>query len=194
VENRSSHTVTLTSATHKPIRPPGILTLVATQLRLEPRPHGMGLGGNITYFRRWSAARTQPVTIPAGRRAIVQSNFRMGRCNALAGGHWLIVPGEVVLKYRAGGTTGSQTAVVPESRVVLTQGAAQHSCGPRIKGGSSNVVATNISCRVARKTAAACQQVGTCTSDRRLWDCMGGGCWLERNPTRWFVVHLLRGP
>jgi hypothetical protein len=195
LRNRSKNAVTLIGATGEPELPLRVIAHIATQVRLEPRPRSMT--GEVTLMRRWSAARARPVTIPAGRSAIVQSNFRMAHCEDLSGGRTVVLPGEVFLRYLAGGATDRQTAVVPESRIVLMQGAAEHSCGPRIAGGSSNVVAANVSCRIARKAAVACRRLwdgGTCESDGKWWDCVAGeSCWVPRQKSHWFEVSSRPG-
>jgi len=204
-QNRSKNTVILTTARPKLDRAPRVLTLVATQLRLEPRPHGMSSDGGWIYGWRWSADRARPLRVPAGRTAIVQWNFRMARCKELAGGRTRVVPGELFLTYRRGDRVGSRTIPELDSRIFLTQGPTKQSCA-RVLGGSSRVVSGSMTCGVARKAAVACHRVssdgGTCTSNGEVWDCVAGGpdprwqfgesCWRPRNKAQWFAVNWTR--
>jgi hypothetical protein len=203
VQNIAKHAVTLTGASSRPKAAPQVITLVATQLSLAPPPLPPGDDRLVIILRHWSDARTRPVTIPAGRSAIVQRNFRMARCNDLAGGRTLVVPGELHLAYRTDGEIGTQTVAEQGSRIILTEGPTKLTC-TRVLGGSSSIVAASTHCQVARKAAVACHPLshgswGMCTSNGTLWECartaghagwaLTETCYLPHDKSHWFRVR-----
>lgn len=196
LRNRSRSPVTLTDATGEPEGALRIIRRVAAQFRLEPRPQSMG----IIVMRPWSAARARPVTIPAGRSAIVQSNFRITRCKGLPRGRTFVVPNSLRITYRTGGKTRSQAVTASfAGRIILMHRPEKQACAP-VSNGSSSIVVASLDCPAARKAAVACHRgayTGTCKEDGHLWDCLRGDggnrpwpvgeiCWLDRNEARWF--------
>ena len=204
LRNDSTETVTLTGATGRHDPAPRIIGRVATQLSLAPpKSRDSRITGII--LRHWSAAPARPVAIPPGRSAVVQSNFRMPRCNDLADGRTLVVPGELLLSYRVGDAVGRER--VPEVPIILTRGPTKQPC-TRVAGGSSSILASNIRCRVARRASVACHPMahgswGTCMSNGKLWDCGRTGerpgwavtetCWLPHDKSHWFRVSWKHG-
>jgi hypothetical protein len=204
IENRSKAPVTLTAA-HGPNPAPRFIDLVAIQLRLSPpRPHqrqaNWGWDGDLDY-RAWSAAATRPVTIPPGRIATVQSNFLMRHCHELARGRSIVVPGWLVLSYRASGHLQRKKVPLAAERIVLGPGPTRSACEP--VSGSSTLVAADTGCEAARRAALACHPMshnswGDCTVAGVYWDCgstAGAGspyletCYLPRKKSRWFRVR-----
>ena len=124
IQNRSHASVTLVAA--KGANPsPQIIDLVAIQLRLSPplKPPptvpNFGYSGMDLVYRHWSAAATRAVTLPPGRIATVQSNYLMHDCAALASGRKIVVPGSLVLHYRASGRIHQKMIPLPSQRFVL---------------------------------------------------------------------------
>lgn len=204
IKNRSKSTVTLTGA--RGANPaPTIIYRVAIQLRLlppTPKVSPQVLSPPFVSPRRpWSAAPAVPVVIPPGRIAAVQSDFRMRNCNQLASGETVVVPGALVLDYRASGHADRQQVALRGERIVLTRGPTRRRCDPVL--GSSSIVAADTGCNAARQAALACHPMshaswGDCTVGGLLWDCgstAGAGypyleaCWLPAKKSHWFRVR-----
>jgi hypothetical protein len=206
IQNRSHTPVTLVSA-HGANPSRQIVDLVAVQFRLSPplkRPStipNFGGGGMDLVYRHWSAARTKSLTLPPGRIATVQSNYLMRHCADLASGRKIVVPGSLLLHYRASGRTGKKTIPLPSLRFVLHAGPTKRQCTPT--SGSTSFVAADTQCTAARQAAVACHPMshtswGVCTVAGVLWDCgstAGPGspyletCYLPHKKSHWFRVR-----
>jgi hypothetical protein len=207
IQNRSHAPVTLIGASGaKPS--PRIIDLVAIQLRLSPpqrRPsaianYGGSVGMDLVY-KHWSAAPTRAVTLPPGRIATVQSNYLMHDCATLASGRKVVVPGSLVLHYRASGRAHQKMIPLPSQRFVLVAGPTKQRCTP--VSGSASFVAADTGCEAARHAAVACHPMshnswGDCTVASVLWDCgrtAGPGspyletCWQPTKKSHWFRVR-----
>lgn len=206
IQNRSHAPVTLVSA--KGANPsPQIVDLVAIQLRLSPplKPPptvpNYGYSGMDLVYKHWSAAPTRAVTLPPGRIATVQSNYLMRNCAALASGRKIVVPGSLVLHYRALGLMHEKMIPLPSQRFVLVAGPTKRRCAP--VGGSVSVVTADTGCSAARQAAPSCHPMshtswGVCTVAGVLWDCgstAGPGspyletCWQPHKKSHWFRVR-----
>jgi hypothetical protein len=212
VKNTTKRPVRLAAAIG-PNPAPRIVDRVATQLRLSPpekrRSSVANLGGTIgmdLVYRRWSAAPTRPVTVPAHRIATIQVDFLMHHCDALAHGRTITLPGSLVLRYRAAGRVGRQKLALPENRFVVAAAPQKRVCVP--VGGSGSLVASDVGCTFARRAATACRAMHNegwlgCTVAGRYWDCgrfAGPGsplletCYLPHEKSHWFsVVWIGRG-
>jgi hypothetical protein len=205
IQNRSHAPVTLVSA-FGANPSPQIIDLVAIQFRLSPPLKRAGtisnLGGGMDLvFGRWSAARGKPLALPPGRIATVQSNYLMRHCSDLASGRKIVVPGSLVLHYRASGRAHQKMIPLPSLRFVLHPRPTKRRCTP--VSGSASFVAADTRCRASRQAAAACHPMshnswGVCTVAGVMWDCgstAGPGspyletCYLPRKKSHWFRVH-----
>lgn len=206
IQNRSHAPVTLVGA-NGANPSPRIIDLVAVQLRLSPpqrRPStipNLGGGGMDLVYRHWSAAPTRTVVLPPGRIATVQSNYLMRHCSGLASGRKVVVPGSLVLHYRASGRVHQKLIPLPSQRFVLVAGPTKRQCMPVT--GSASVVTADTGCSAARQAAPACHPMshtswGDCTVASVLWDCgstAGPGspyletCWQPRKKSHWFRVR-----
>lgn len=151
---------------------------VATQLRLSPpQPppskvtNGFGPPIDLVY-RHWSAAPTQPVTIPPGRVVTVQSNFLMSHCASLSPGRKILIPATFALGYRKSGHRGVQELRVPSMRLVITPGVVPHSCDP--VSGTAVLTAVGLGCADARTAVQACNPLPRAHKTHSLWN--GGLC------------------
>ena len=207
IQNRSHAAVTLVGA--KGANPsPQIVDLVAIQFRLSSplkRPSspnlGSGFGGLDLVYKHWSAAPTRALTLPPGRVATVQSNYLMRNCAGLASGRKIVVPGSLVLHYRAAGRMHQKLIPLPSQRFVLVAGPTKRRCTP--VAGSMSVVTADTGCSAARQAAPACHPMshtswGDCTIATVLWDCgstAGPGspyletCWQPHKKSHWFRVR-----
>lgn len=205
IRNRSHAPVTLTQA--RGANPaPTIVDLVAVQFRLSPpQKQSRGTinwgGGLDLNYRGWSAAPTKPLTIPPGRIATVQSNYVFSDCKTIVAGQTVVVPGSLVLGYRASGHFHQKEIPLAGQRLVLVAGPTRRICDA--VHGSAKLVAADTGCAAARKAAAACYPMshnswGDCTGAGSDWDCgstAGPGspyletCWLPRKKSHWFRVR-----
>ncbi|HEU5477316.1 MAG TPA: hypothetical protein VFU64_05740 [Gaiellaceae bacterium] len=205
IRNRSHAPVTLTQA--RGANPaPTIVDLVAVQFRLSPpqqQTQGtIGWGGGLDLnYRRWSAAPTKPLTVPPGRIATVQSNYVFSNCRTIAPGRTVVVPGSLVLGYRASGHLHEKEIPLAGQRLVLVRGPTRHACDA--VPGSVTLVAADTGCDAAREAALACHPMshdswGDCTVAGVNWDCgstAGAGspyletCWLPTQKSHWFRVR-----
>jgi len=96
----------------------GVIDRVAVQVRLAPPPPTGDIA--VMGLRAWSGQNPKPVAIPPGRSAWVQSNFLMRNCDLLS--RPSSVDGAITLRYRAGGSLGSQVVSVPAAQILLTRG------------------------------------------------------------------------
>jgi hypothetical protein len=210
IQNRSDGPVTLTHA--RGANPaPTIVDLVAIQFRLSPRqqrPRGsLSWGGGLDLvYHGWSSAPTKPLTIPPGRIATVQSNFVFSNCKSLVPGHSVVVPGSLVLGYRASGRPHEKEIPLAGQRIVLVSAPTRRPCEP--VAGSATLVAADTGCAAARKAALACHPMshdswGDCTVAGTAWDCgrtAGVGypyletCWQPTKKSHWFRVRWNRPP
>jgi hypothetical protein len=212
IQNRSHAPVTLVGADGANPSPQ-IIDLVAIQLRLSPRQkrpsaianYGGSVGMDLVYHH-WSAAPTRAVTLPPGRIATVQSNYLMRRCADLASGRKIVVPGSLVLHYRASGRIHRKVIPLPSQRFVVVAGPTKRRCTP--VAGSVSVVTADTGCSAGRQAAVACHPMshtswGDCTVATVLWDCgstAGPGspyletCWQPRKKSHWFRVRWNRRP
>lgn len=208
IQNRSHAPVTLVGA--KGANPsPQLVDLVAIQLRLSPpqrRPStvpnlGSGYSGMDLVYKHWSAAPTRPLTLPPGRIATVQSNYLMHDCAALASGRKVVVPGSLVLRYRAAGRIHEKTVPLPSQRFVVVAGPTKRRCTP--VAGSASFVTADTGCSAARRAAPACHPMshnswGVCTVASVVWDCgstAGPGapyletCYQPHRKSHWFRIR-----
>ena len=206
IQNRSHAAVTLVGA-NGANPSPEIIDLVAIQLRLSPplrRPstitNGGGDGMDLVYGH-WSAAPTGAVTLPPGRIVTVQSNYLMRDCAALASGRKIVIPGSLVLHYRASGRMHQKMIPLPSQRLVVVAAPTRQQCTP--VSGSTSFVAADTGCNAARQAAVACHPMshnswGDCTVAGVLWDCgntAGPGspyletCWQPSKKSHWFRVR-----
>jgi hypothetical protein len=197
LRNQLNEAVTLTAA-DGPDPAPSIIHRIALQFRLAPPPPNGDL--IVSNLRRWSTATSAPVSIPPGRSAAVQSNFVMRHCEELTRNRPLVVDGSLVVRYRASGHAGRQEITQRGSRIILTPGPTIQGCSrvPR----SAQLVAADISCDVARRTAVACHRLsgrtwGWCSAFGHQWDCASTApagqpsverCWLA-SKSHWFKVR-----
>lgn len=197
MRNRSKAPLTLTAA-RAPDPAPGIIDRVAIQLRLAAPPAQGSL--IVSNLRRWSAAPPQPVTIPPGRSAALQSNFLMRHCAALGRKRTLVVGGSFLLTYQTAGRAHRQTVVQRSARIMLTRGPTIRRCTrvPR----SARLVAADIPCAVASRAATRCRRLrqrtwGTCSAAGHTWNCTATApasrpsvetCWLAAK-AHWFRVR-----
>lgn len=212
IKNTSKEPVTLLSARGaNPVA--RIVDLVAIQLRLSPplpkqKPHldnGFGPPIDLVYTH-WSAKPTQPVTIPPGRTATVQTNFLMRGCKSLAHGQTLSIPGTLALRYRTAGRARVQRLDMAENKLVVGRGPTIRTCAP--VAGSARLVSSNMSCALARQSAPQCRKMHNegwldCQLGGTLWVCgrfAGPGyplferCYLPQEKARGFgVVWAARG-
>jgi hypothetical protein len=117
VENRTKRTVTLLGADG----PPPLLGVVdrpGVQVRLAPRPPKDDI--LVSGLSRWSRRNPEPVAIPPGRSAWVQSNLLMRNCAFLSGPSTL--NGSWTLRYRDGGLSGTEVVSVAGARIRLSRG------------------------------------------------------------------------
>lgn len=208
IQNRSHAPVTLVGA--KGANPsPQIIDLVAIQLRLSPplKPPptvpnlGAGYTGMDLVYKHWSAAPTRAVTLPPGRIATVQSNYLMHNCASLASGRKIVVPGSLVIHYRASGRLHQKMIPLPNQRFALVAGPTKRRCTP--VAGSVSIVTADTGCSAARQAAPACHPMshtswGVCTVASVLWDCgstAGPGspyletCYQPHRKSHWFRVR-----
>jgi hypothetical protein len=170
--NRSSSTVTITGVGGAQPAP-AIIRRIAVQVRLAPpSPTGDAVGSPA--LGAWSAASLVPVAIPPRKRAVVQSNFLMGRCGDLGRRQALIVNRAIVVAYRIGKHTGRQTIAAASARIILTRGPTAQRCAP--PRGATRLIASDISCAVAVRAALGCRVLphttwGSCTATSRQWAC-----------------------
>jgi len=170
VKNRSGRAVTVTGA-RGPDPMPRVLDRVAMQVRVAPHPTPRIPAPLI---KRWSAAPMTAVTIPAGRSAIVQSNFLLRHCRALVGKRRISVPGSFVLSYRVAARAGTQHLLQENAGFSVGPGPIVRSCTS--VAGSVSVVAGNLGCALVREAATACRHMshgtwGTCLAGGRRWGC-----------------------
>ncbi len=171
VHNRSSSTVTITGVDGADPAP-AIIRRVATQVRLAPPPPG---GDAIPVnLRAWSAASLVPLALPAGKAAIVQSDFLMGHCATLGHTGSVTVNNTLAITYRADGRAGHQTLAQRAARIVLTRGPASQPCAAPT--GATRLIASDVTCAVAVPTAVKCRRLahgtyGNCTAASHLWSC-----------------------
>lgn len=172
LRNRSSSKVTIT-AVGGPQPAPDIIRRVAVQARLAPpQPKGDGIGA--LGMHGWSAARLVPVAIPPGGRAVLQSNFLMGRCGDLGPHQTLTVDRRIVVSFRAGADAGRQAIAARAARIILTRGPAKQGCAaPK---GATRLIAWDVTCAIAERAAIACHRLphgtwGRCSEPSREWDC-----------------------
>jgi hypothetical protein len=196
VRNRSAGPVTLTGV-RGPNPAPRIIDRIAVQVRFVPPPPS---GDQIVppLISRWSSARTHPLRVRPGHSAIVQTNFRMGRCSELAHGRSVAVPGSLVLRYSASGHTGTQRVVQPDARFVVVEGPTIGPCSP--VAGAIRMAASDVSCSQARAAAPVCHhgmshgRWGTCSAAGRVWSCYLPAvtvqkCSFPNKPSHWFRVR-----
>ena len=171
VRNRSSSTVTITGVDGADPAP-AIIRRVATQVRLAPPPAG---GDAIPVnLRSWSAAPLVPLVLPAGKAAIVQSNFLMDHCATLGHTETVTVNNTMAITYRADGRAGRQTLAQRGSQIVLTRGPVSQPCA--VPTGATWLIASDVTCAVAVPTAARCRRLahgtwGDCTAASHHWSC-----------------------
>src|SRR6266568_2139891 len=70
--------------------------------------------------RRWSRRHAEPIAVPPGRSGWVQSNFLMRNCAMLS--RPSTVEGSITLRYRVGGSLGSEVVSVAAAQMLLTRG------------------------------------------------------------------------
>jgi hypothetical protein len=188
VRNRLASNVTITGV-GGPEPAPSIIRRVAVQLRLAPQSSkSEGLAGG-SDLNSWSRTPLVPVNVPAGRSAVVQSNFLMRDCGHLQPHQVLTANRAIVLAYQVGGRTGHQTVADPGARIILTRGPTIRTCAA--PQGASGLVANDITCGVAATAAVGCHQLasrtsGDCTAAGYAWACtftnssrIRERCWLS---------------
>jgi hypothetical protein len=149
-----------------------IIRRVAAQVRLAPAPpNGDAL---VPTLQRWSASSLEPVAIPPGKRAVVQSNFLMGRCDDLRPHQALIVNRAIVVAYRTGEHAGRQEIADRSARIILTRGPIMRRCTP--PQGANGLIASDITCTEAERAAVGCHRLphgtwGSCAAASREWNC-----------------------
>jgi hypothetical protein len=117
VQNRTKRTVTLLGADGSSSLP-GVVDRPAVQVRPAPPPPKGDIF--LSGLRRWSRRNPEPVAIPPGRSAWVQSNLLMRNCALLSGPS--TVDGSFTLRYRDRGSAGKEVVFVAAARIRLTQG------------------------------------------------------------------------
>ena len=195
VRNTSRKPVTVTGA-GGPDPLPQVLARVAMQVRQMPPPQP-GDAPQIPLIEHWSAAPAEPVTIRPGRTAIVQSNFLMRHCDALAHNRKIVVPGSFVLSYRVSGHAAQQHVRQQSAGFSVVSGPIVRSCA-RVPG-SVRLMAYNIGCVAARQAAPTCHHMshgtwGSCSAAGRRWDCDLHSSWIQQcffpdRTSRWYRVH-----
>lgn len=196
VKNRSGKAVTVTGA-RGPDPMPHILDRVAMQVRVAPRPTPQAIDIPRPLIKHWSAAPIRVVTIPAGRSAIVQSNFLMRHCHSLVGNRRIVVPGAFVLSYRVAGHAGTQHFMQRSAGFSVTRGPIIRTCTP--VSGSVSLLSGNIGCALARQAATACRHMphgtwGNCLASGRRWGCHLHSSWVQEctfiyRTSRWYRVR-----
>jgi hypothetical protein len=196
VKNRSGRAVTVTGA-RGPDPMPRVLDRVAMQVRVAPRPTPVGIGVPRPLIKRWSASPMRAVTIPAGRSAIVQSNFLMRHCHSLVGDRRIVVPGSFLLSYRAPGRAGTQHLMQKSAGFSVRPGPIIRSCA-RVSG-SVSLMSGNLGCTLARRAATACHHMshgtwGNCLAAGRRWGCHLHSSWVQEctfiyRTSRWYRVR-----
>jgi hypothetical protein len=195
VRNRSGKAVTLRNVSGPDPRPQ-VIARVAMQLRHTPRlPAGDRIPTPL--IRHWSAAPLRPLTIQAGRSAIVQSNFLMRHCDALGRSGKVVVRGSFSFSYRQSGHWGQQRVVQQSAGFTLVPGPIIRGCDPVF--GSVSLRAADIGCALARQAATACRHMahgtwGTCLAGGRRWGCDLHSSWVQQcffadRTSRWYRVH-----
>lgn len=195
VRNRWKEAVTLTGARGPdPLR--HVLARVAVQVRRAPAP-SVADRVPTPLIRHWSSARAKPVTIEPGRSAVVQSNFLMRHCGALAHGRKIVVPGRFVLTYRVSGRSGTQRVVQRNAGFTVAPGPIARSCA-RVPG-SVSIESGNLGCGIVREAATACRRMahgtwGTCVAGGRRWGCHLHSSWVQEctffyRTSRWYRVR-----
>jgi hypothetical protein len=195
VRNRSGSAATLTGASG-PNPNPHVVARVAMQVRHLPPPQP-GDAPQPPLIKHWSAAPARPVTIEPGRSAVVQSNFLLRHCAALAHGRKVVVPGSLVLRYRVSGHAGKQRVVEKGAGFSVIAGPIIRSCA-RVPG-SVSLLSYNIGCVAARAAAPTCHHMshpawGSCRADGRKWDCDLHSSWVQDcffpdRTSRWYRVR-----
>lgn len=117
VQNRTRRTITLLGADGPPSLP-GVVDRPAVQVRLAPPPPKGDIF--VSGLRRWSRRNLEPVAIPPGRSAWVQSNLLMRNCTLLSGPS--TVDGSWTLRYHDGGSSRREVVSVAGARIRLTRG------------------------------------------------------------------------
>jgi len=117
VRNRTKRMITLLGA-YGPPSLPEVVDLPAVQVRLAPAPPKGDFF--VAGLRRWSRRNAEPVAIPPGRSAWVQSNLLLRNCLLLNGPS--TVDGSWTLRYRDGGSSGKEAVFVDGARIRLTEG------------------------------------------------------------------------
>ena len=74
----------------------------------------------VSGLRSWSQRHAEPIAVPPGRSGWVQSNFLMRNCAMLS--RSLTVEGSITLRYRVGGSLGSEVVSVAAAQILLTRG------------------------------------------------------------------------
>ena len=153
-------------------------------------------------IKHWSAAPARPVTIEAGRSAVVQSNFLMRHCAALAHGRKVVVPGAFLLSYRLPGRVWQQNHVERVAGFGVVSGPVFRSCA-RVAG-SVSVTSGNLGCTLVRRAATACRHMahgtwGTCLAEGRRRGCHLHSSWVQEctffyRPSRWYRVRWIKEP
>jgi hypothetical protein len=196
VRNRSRKAVRVTGASG-PDPMPQVLERVAMQVRIARRPTPGAIRLPTLLFKHWSAAPMRAVTIPAGRSAVVQSNFLMRHCDVLGHNRKVVVPGTFVLGYRVAGRAGTQHLMQQNAGFTVVPGPIVRSCA-RVTG-SVSVTSGNLGCALVREAATACRHMphgtcGTCLAGGRRWGCHLHSSWVQEctflyRTSRWYRVR-----
>jgi len=117
VRNRTKRTVTLLGADGPPPLP-GVIDRAAVQVHLAPPPPKGDLV--VIGLRGWSRRHAEPIAVPPGRSGWVQSNFLMRNCAMLS--RPSTAEGSITLRYRVGGSLGSEVVSVAAAQILLTRG------------------------------------------------------------------------
>jgi hypothetical protein len=153
-------------------------------------------------IKHWSAAPVRPVTIEPGHSAVVQSNFLMRHCAALAHRRKVVVPGRLLLGYRVSGRAGQQRVVQQNAGFSVIAGPIVRTCA-RVPG-SVSLLSYNVGCAAARAAASACHRMshgtwGSCSAGGRKWDCDLHSSWIQQcffpdRTSRWYRVRWVKQP
>lgn len=199
LRNRSKRVVTLTDV-RGPNPLPRIVARVAVQFRPAPPPP---TGDMVAVpVRHWSAAPARPLTVRPGKSALVQTNFLMRHCKALAHGRKVVIPGSFRIRFRQSGRAGRQHVVEQNAGFSVVAGPLIRDCA-RVPG-SVSVTAANIGCAAARAAAPACHRMqhgtwGSCSAAGRRWDCDLHSSWVQQcffpdRTSRWYRVRWIKRP
>ena len=125
LHNQSSETITVLGAAG-PQSYQDVIERDAVQVRLAPPPPPAGFVGS-SGLTSWNPHNSDPVVIPPGRDAWVQSNYSMSNCAHLRGHEPLTINQSTTLVYRARAGRETQIVSVPSAQIILTRGPAHPS-------------------------------------------------------------------